>query len=1002
MCLAGMIAVLVISHPDHKFKDWIGRLQISWMMTQDPEHLHVEQGFWKGITHKNLHDAFKVAETPARQAQQPLLADYDVLFGPAFKSCRRDIRPHLPIWAQDVSLKEPPSDEDATDHERGKGDAISVEDTSSEDEDAASEEHEKAGDVSNGAAHDGALTAEDLRRAIRGYLVNPIVTGPDQLERWLAEMLASESENAVLLAWCKYWLDRSKQVTSHMEHIITRDLFLQSLRRLYSISQTTTTRECVVADQTTLATAYMLADKDDGELRTFERGGYDDASDQLRHFSEYEALQQANARLARTVTKNMASSTVTRLTRRVSESLTHSLLDLVKGPAFFNHWRGVFLLEAARTNVILHGLENIHDGTDSSMVRWRASRDQLLMDETIESARLTNWQIRSMLLPGPDCEHVLTISQDYLFHNIDNGPQVKRALRLKPARSDLRAMPEGTLSAAADSIRKEYATLFWLFEDVSLIPEPLRTPEIPPISSRRPSGAHSGGSQNHRPDAATQEGTAPTRSSHDMDGSDLSVRGLSEPSLRSSPVRHPGSVSARPTHDTISPDSSSATSKPVGFSVSPSAVNAPVATLPATPTSLATQNTQRIPASLGSTAARRQSSLPYNPFEGQSIPRKRKASPDVERVAKMPVLEFKALLGTERDQQNDAFKSWLKADRESLQADLQYLKNEMRTLQSHLNIDRNTTTQALASTTATHQADLVVMRQGLTSKMDSFRDDLNNLRATFDSGLALREQLLKAGLASHGEMLKTELDTRFASHRGQLKGEVAKLASSIDTKLSSHLDQAEKDTGMQSTTRISQLTTDITTSVAAGLDLKLTSHLDQLKSDVNTTLAAQVQQAREYLDVKLTSQFEQLKRDLTAKAAEAEADKKGRRVGEDGFLSQQCPAPGAWNQQDYEGKLERAAWSYICYFGDVGERERVGPDQAAFEHVGSIFPDLQAHDIVTTLHHIHLRVFRCEFGWEDAEQPQRGRQEFPDGELVLPQFQYDVEGSGNGAMEDVV
>lgn len=115
------------------------------------------------------------------------------------------------------------------------------------------------------------------------------------------------------------------------------------------------------------------------------------------------------------------------------------------------------------------------------MVRWRASRDQLLMDETIESARLTNWQIRSMLLPWPDCEHVLTISQDYLFHNIDDGPQVKRALRLKPAQSNLRAMPEGTFSAAADSIRKEYAALLWLLEDVSLIPEPLRTPEISPI-----------------------------------------------------------------------------------------------------------------------------------------------------------------------------------------------------------------------------------------------------------------------------------------------------------------------------------------------------------------------------------------------------------------------------------------------------------------------------------------------------------------------------------------
>lgn len=54
---AGMLAVLVIAHPDldgAKFRNWIGRLQIEWMMTQDPDVLKVEKGFWKGLDKDNV------------------------------------------------------------------------------------------------------------------------------------------------------------------------------------------------------------------------------------------------------------------------------------------------------------------------------------------------------------------------------------------------------------------------------------------------------------------------------------------------------------------------------------------------------------------------------------------------------------------------------------------------------------------------------------------------------------------------------------------------------------------------------------------------------------------------------------------------------------------------------------------------------------------------------------------------------------------------------------
>lgn len=51
----GMVAFLVISYPNSKYLQWIGRLQIAWMITWQPDQpLSVEEGFWKGITDENL------------------------------------------------------------------------------------------------------------------------------------------------------------------------------------------------------------------------------------------------------------------------------------------------------------------------------------------------------------------------------------------------------------------------------------------------------------------------------------------------------------------------------------------------------------------------------------------------------------------------------------------------------------------------------------------------------------------------------------------------------------------------------------------------------------------------------------------------------------------------------------------------------------------------------------------------------------------------------------
>lgn len=51
------------------------------------------------------------------------------------------------------------------------------------------------------------------------------------------------------------------------------------------------------------------------------------------------------------------------LMTKLSEFLTCSFLELVKGLVFFKYWKGVFLYEAARTYAILQGIREAPSGT---------------------------------------------------------------------------------------------------------------------------------------------------------------------------------------------------------------------------------------------------------------------------------------------------------------------------------------------------------------------------------------------------------------------------------------------------------------------------------------------------------------------------------------------------------------------------------------------------------------------------------------------------------------
>lgn len=100
----GIFALLVMSYPDMKFRDRIRQLQLDRMTMPA---LHVTDGFWRGLTATDRDRLFLPEDV--HTAEVELLLPYDTLLGAAFVACQRDMRPHLPAWASDITLEGEPN-----------------------------------------------------------------------------------------------------------------------------------------------------------------------------------------------------------------------------------------------------------------------------------------------------------------------------------------------------------------------------------------------------------------------------------------------------------------------------------------------------------------------------------------------------------------------------------------------------------------------------------------------------------------------------------------------------------------------------------------------------------------------------------------------------------------------------------------------------------------------------------------------------------------------------
>lgn len=378
---ACLLAVLIIAHPDTKFRSWVGRLGIAWMLNPD-DTLDVRDGFWKGLDSHTLHTCFRPAEPPTTKTQ--LFADYDLLFGPNFYQLRRDMRPHLPEWAKHLTLDEEPavdSDDVEVIQEKGRG-------------------HELHGILQGGTETPGVL---------QGWLIEQLVIG--------------DLDDAVLVKWCAHWVGRVRDAEGREEQVILRSLFLQSLRILRGLTVSGFTHNPEATASAT-TTAYMLLDMEDSglEVRTHNPPATVQKMMKAPTFSRYTAKVAELSGLAGTRSKD------------IDEMATRQgvfFWELMRHGSFAEYSNHVVEFDTLRVEtLILAARASTDEGAD----------DQLSSFGDRGSLMLTHWQDLQLLTPGAKLHTILTQQQlqvfrqegDYGMHFIDLTETLPAALPVGP------------------------------------------------------------------------------------------------------------------------------------------------------------------------------------------------------------------------------------------------------------------------------------------------------------------------------------------------------------------------------------------------------------------------------------------------------------------------------------------------------------------------------------------------------------------------------------------
>ncbi|KAI3392396.1 hypothetical protein diail_5747 [Diaporthe ilicicola] len=458
---AALLAVLAISHPDARFRTWVGKLQIDWMMTQRRDTLHVASGFWAGLNGQNLGTVF-AADNDARDAETPILLDFNRIFGADFLSCRKDIRTVLPgQWAAMLApLTEAPSDtDDLTESDTGQsagGQAM---------QDATDESCYNSAGVEASSQKDTLpqVTFEEILM-VRMHLNGQIPASKD-LETWLVNWLADGDD--VLTAWCAHWEKRINKVNNYQDQKIIRSLFLSSLYRLKGFA----------AISPSLAHAFMLVDCGDGKTARVE-GDESGAREALTRSPNFAPCREANNELIRIVEAEVPSADTRHRLEAVLRQQVLFFCDFSQHSAFYSrHWQDLFHFEALCTRSTVQGYQ------DPAMLPdeigfWRCHRDTVF--QNLNALKLKGWQVRALLALGAE-RKVLTDSQEYFFRHKFCTERRGNHFAIDPV--EVIPQPVAHDTFYPRSVREKHGNLYKLFGEISQpnLEIPVGPASLPPL-----------------------------------------------------------------------------------------------------------------------------------------------------------------------------------------------------------------------------------------------------------------------------------------------------------------------------------------------------------------------------------------------------------------------------------------------------------------------------------------------------------------------------------------
>lgn len=98
---ANIIALFVLSYPDLKYRNFVGRLQINWLM-RDQTGRPRPRRLLRRLTNQDLATVFQCNEPFSLKV--PLLVEYNCLWGRDFLQPQKDIRPQLPVCTAHLPL----------------------------------------------------------------------------------------------------------------------------------------------------------------------------------------------------------------------------------------------------------------------------------------------------------------------------------------------------------------------------------------------------------------------------------------------------------------------------------------------------------------------------------------------------------------------------------------------------------------------------------------------------------------------------------------------------------------------------------------------------------------------------------------------------------------------------------------------------------------------------------------------------------------------------------